>query len=313
MKKIITIAISLTTLIIVAFVSGAVYVISETSQVVITQFGKPVGDPITDAGLHFKMPFIQHVHHFDKRLLPWDGDPNQIPTRDKRYLWVDTTARWKIVDAQKFLQSVGSEHGAHAKLDNIVNSATRGVITRHTLVEIIRDTNRIIEERDKVFGGIGVKEDQEKISTGREKIEGAILEKAKELVPLYGIELVDVRIKRVDYVEEVRRKVYERMISERKRAAEEYRSEGRGKSAEIKGKMEKELKNITSSAYKTAQEINGQADAKAINIYAEAYNNDPEFYSFLRTLETYRNTLGKGTTILLTTDSEYLKYLNKAE
>jgi membrane protease subunit HflC len=309
MKKIISLVAVLAIIVVLAFVTGAIYIVSEINQVVITQFGKPVGNPVTSAGLHFKIPFIQVAHYFDKRLLDWDGDPNQIPTRDKKYIWVDTTARWKIVDALRFLQSVGNERGAYARLDDIINSATRDVVTSHLLVETIRDSNRILEKADKAAEIELAEEALESIESGREDLEKEILERSRELAPQYGIEIADVRIKRISYVEEVRKKVYDRMIAERKRAAEKYRSEGRGKSAEIQGKMEKELKLITSEAYKTAQGIRGKADAEAISIYAEAYNKDPEFYSFMKTLETYRDTVDDKSTILLTTDSDYYKYM----
>ena len=308
-KRAANMIITLAVIIAIAFLSGTVYIVNETKQVVITQFGKPVGKPVTQAGLHFKVPFIQVAHYFDKRLLNWDGDPNQIPTRDKKYIWVDTTARWKIKNALKFLQSVGTERGAQGRLDDIINSATRDVITSYPLVETIRNSNRILETESPAAITAIAEEALEKIVAGRTELESKILTRARELVPQYGIELVDVRIKRINYVEDVRQKVYERMISERKRAAEQYRSEGRGKSAEIMGQKEKELKLISSEAYKTAQGIRGKADAEAITIYADSYSKDPEFYAFLKTLETYKNTVGEGTTVILTTDGDYYKYL----
>ena len=309
MKILLKIIIGLIVVVIVAFMSGLIYTVDETKQVVITQFGKPIGRPVTVAGLHFKKPFIQQTHYFEKRLLEWDGDPNQIPTKDKKYIWVDTTARWKISDALKFLQSVTNEMGAHARLDDIINSATRDAITGHILVEAVRDSNRIAEEVREDTEIIVTEEAILPIKTGREKIENIILKKAQKLAPQYGIELVDVRIKRINYVTEVRRKVYERMIAERKRAAERYRSEGEGRSAEIAGQRGKELKLITSQAYRTAQGIKGKADAQTIQIYAEAYTQDPDFYSFLKTLETYRDTIDEGTTMILSTESDYYKYL----
>lgn len=314
MKTLLRIGAAFVIAVIIFFAAGVVYIISETDQVVITQFGKPIGTPIDKAGLHFKLPFVQKAHYFDKRLLEWDGDPNQIPTRDKKYIWVDTTARWRIVDALKFLESVGSERGAHARLDDVINSATRDVITSHLLVEAIRDSNRILEERQDDDTVVALAEEAlENITVGRHELEQDILIRSKELVPQYGIELVDVRIKRINYVENVRQKVYERMISERKRAAEMYRSEGRGKSAEVEGQMEKELKLITSEAYKTAQGLRGKADAEAITIYAEAYGKDPKFYSFFKTLETYKDTIDSGTTIVLTTNGDYFKYLKNLD
>ena len=310
MKTIIGIVSVIAILVIAVFLSGAVYIIDETRQVVITQFGDPVGDPITGAGLHFKLPFIQQVHFFEKRLLEWDGDPNQIPTKDKKYIWIDTTARWRIGDALKFLQSVTNEIGAHARLDDIVNSATRDVITNHLLVETVRNSNRISEVGEDMGDDVIVTEEAvEHIEVGRETLASMILEKAQKLAPQYGIELVDVRIKKINYVEAVRLKVYERMIAERKRAAEMYRSEGQGKRAEIDGERGKELKVITSEAYRQSEILRGKADAEAIKIYAEAYSKDPEFYSFSKTLETYRETIDEKSTIILTTDSEYYKYL----
>ena len=305
--------VALVILVVVALGSGALFVIDETKQVVITQFGKPVGKPITSAGLHFKIPFIQQADYFEKRLLDWDGDPNQIPTKDKKYIWVDTTARWKIVDALKFLQSVGNEMSANSRLDDIINSATRDAITNHLLVEAVRDSNRILDLKELGEDAIVSEEALERLAVGREQLTRAILEKAKVLAPRYGIDIVDVRIKRVNYVEDVRNKVYDRMIAERKRAAEKYRSEGLGKSAEIEGQVGKELKLITSEAYRQAQGLVGKADAEAIGIYAGAYGQDPKFYSFMKTLETYKGTIDENSTIILTTDSDYYKYLKGLE
>ena len=296
-------------LVMLAFMSGIVFIVDETQQVVITQFGKPVGRPISAAGLHFKKPLIQQASYFEKRILDWDGDPNQIPTKDKKYIWVDSLARWKIADALKFLESVGNEMSAHARLDDIVNSATRDVITGHLLVEAIRDSNRILETVE-IEEDISLAEEAlEPIEVGRSTLEGLILNKASKLAPQYGIELVDVRIERINYVKDVREKVYDRMIAERKRAAEKYRSEGQGKSAEVSGQLGKELKLITSEAYRKAQGLKGKADAEAITIYAQAYRKDPEFYSFVKTLETYQNTIDDKSTIILTTDADYYKYL----
>ncbi len=314
MKTIASIITGIIVVAILAFVSGTVYIIDETKQVVITQFGKPIGEPVTQAGFHFKVPFIQMANYFDKRLLDWDGDPNQIPTMDKKYIWVDATARWKISDPLKFLQSVNNETSAQARLDDIINSATRDVITSHMLVETVRNTNRILESAEEVGEDVIASEEAiEEIVDGRKHLEGMVLKKAQTLAPQYGIELVDVRVKRVNYIENVRKKVYERMIAERKRAAERYRSEGQGKRAEIDGQREKELKLIRSEAYKTAQGLKGKADAEAITIYAAAYNQDPEFYSFLKTMETYKDTVDENSTIMLTTDSDYYKYLKELE
>ena len=316
MKKIISYIAVLILVVGFLVISGALYTVDETRQVVITQFGEPMGRPITQAGLHFKVPFIQQANYFEKRILEWDGNPNQIPTKDKKYIWVDTTARWKIVDALKFLQSVSNETGAHARLDDIIDSATRNSITSHNLVEIVRNTNRIINEKPEGMDGDSsdqISADIEEIELGRDAITRDIVQEAAIIVPQYGIELIDVRVKRINYVSDVQKKVFERMISERKRAAEKYRSEGQGKKAEIEGQTGKELQQISSEAYKVAEEIKGNADAEAINIYADAYNRDPEFYSFLKTLDTYKSTIDKDTTIILTTDSEYLDYLKNSK
>lgn len=309
----ITIFIVLFSVVVASFALGVIYIINEGQQAVITQFGKPVGNPVTSAGLHFKQPLIQKAHYFDKRLLVWDGDPNQIPTKDKKYIWVDTIARWKIIDALKFLQSVGNEINGQGRLDDIINSATRDIVTSHLLVEAVRDSNRILESRIEGDDMIVTDEALERIEVGRKMLEGAILEKAKVLAPQYGIDIVDVRIKRVNYVEDVRNKVYDRMIAERKRAAEKYRSEGQGKSAEIEGQVAKELKAITSEAYREAQVLTGKADAEAINIYAAAYSQNPDFYSFMKTLETYKDTIDEKSTVILTTDSDYYKYMKSLE
>ena len=313
MKTILIIAGVIVFLVIGVFLSGLGFIVNETQQVVLTQFGRPVGQAITKAGLHFKKPFVQQAHYFEKRLLNWDGDPNQIPTKDKKYIWIDTTSRWKIADPLVFLQAVGNEIGAQSKLDNIVNAATRDAITGHLLVEATRNSNRILKTKEEKQLAIVAEKALADIKVGREELEAMILEKARVLAPQYGIELVDVRIKRINYVEAVRKKVYERMIAERNRAAEQYRSEGLGKRAEIQGQMGKELKQITSEAYKESQGIRGKADAQTIKIYAEAYNKDPEFYSFLKTLETYQKTIDRKTTLILTTDNDYFGYLKNLE
>jgi len=288
--------------------NGTLYTVDQVEQVVITQFGKPVGGPIIEPGLHIKIPFIQKVNRFDKRLLSWDGSPTQIPTKDKKYIWVDTTARWKIVDPLKFLQTTRNERTALARLDDIVDSATRNQITKYILYEVVRNTGR--EFAIEAEMGVELPEEMGgEVKYGREKISREILKEASSSFPQYGMELVDVRIKRINYVEDVRQKVYSRMISERKRVAEQYRSEGMGEKERIEGLKEKELKRIISEAYKKAQEIEGGADAKATKIYAEAYNKDPEFYSFLKTLETYKNTLDENTWLILSSDSEFYKYL----
>ncbi len=287
--------------------SSTFYVVDMTEQVVVTQFGRPIGRPIAEPGLHVKVPFVQKANVFDKRILEWDGNPSQIPTRDKKYIWVDTFARWRIGDPLKFMQSVTNELGAQARLDDVIDAVTRDLITSHDLIEVVRNTNRKMATSDSETPS----PPQEQIEVGRDEITRQILERAAEQMPRYGIELVDVRIKRINYVEEVRQKVYDRMISERKRIAERYRSEGKGESAEIRGRKEKELERITSEAYRKAQEIRGRADAEAARIYADAFSRDPAFYTFLQTLESYKETMGSETGLILTTDSEYYGLLRE--
>jgi len=257
---------------------------------------------------------LEKVNKFEKRILEWDGYPNEIPTKDKRYIWVDTTARWRIIDALKFFKAASSERGAQTILDGIIDAAVRDAITAQKSTEAVRSSNKLLESLKSLLTEEGFIDEGalDTIKMGREKIRQEIVKKAREdLGPRYGIELIDVRIKRINYIEKVQRDVYERMVAERKRAAEQYRSEGRGIRADVEGRTEKELKSILSQAYKKAQTIKGQADAQATKIYADAYNKDPEFYSFLKTLETYGNTVDKNTTIILTTEGEYYKYLNK--
>jgi membrane protease subunit HflC len=294
----------------IILLSSAFYSIDETQQVVITQFGKPVGDPIKEAGLHIKLPFIQDVNYFEKRLLEWDGNATEISAKDKKFILVDTYARWKIEDPLKFFRSVVNENGAQTRLDNIIDAATRNMITSNILIEVVRNSNRemsVAEAELELSSEVMV----DSIRVGREKLSQNIFDAAIEKVKEYGIELADVRIKRINYIEEVRERVFERMIAERLRIAEKYRSEGAGKKAEIEGEMEKELQKITSEAYRTAEEIRGKADAEAVKIYAQAYERDPEFYSFIRTLESYTNTMDERTWLILSTDSDYLKYLKE--
>lgn len=299
---------------IIALIGNPFYILIEGQQVIITQFGEPIGNPVTEAGLHLKMPFIQKITYFEKRILEWDGYPSQIPTKDKKYIWIDTTARWKIVDALKFYKSVSNERGAHVILDGIIDAAVRDSATAQNLIEVVRTTNRIVENKETLRSEEDFIDEEalERIHMGREKIREDIITKAQaDLGARYGIELTDVRIKRVNYVEEVRLKAYERMIAERRRAAERYRSEGRGVRADIEGRTEKELKGILSEAYKEAQIIQGEADARSTKIYADAFNKDPDFFAFLKTLQSYRKAVDEKTSLILTTEGDYYKYLNK--
>jgi membrane protease subunit HflC len=291
--------------------AGSVYIVNETNQVIITQFGDPVGAAVTTAGVHFKVPFIQKTNYFEKRWLEWEGDPNQIPTKDKKYIWVETYCRWRISDPLRFFQRVQDERGALSRLDDIVDGEARNAVANYDLIEIVRLTNREFEQSEEA--PISDTSVQAKIELGRDKIAHIILEKADKITPEFGVEIKDVQIKRVNYVEEVQNKVFERMIAERQRIASKYRSEGDGKSAEIRGQKERELKRIQSEAYKTAQELMGKADAEATRIYAAAYNLDPELYQFLKTLESYRTSLAKETWLLLSTDSEFLRYFKNSK
>ena len=287
--------------------SSMFYIVDETQQVIITQFGDPVGDAITDPGLHWKVPFIQTANYFDRRFLEWDGLANQVPTRDKRFIWVDTYARWRISDPLLFFQRVTDERGAQTRLDDILDGETRNAVARHDLVEVVRTSNRDpetvqvdIDSADAVLAQIQV---------GRSAITEEIHEAAQRRATDLGIEILDLRFKRINYVDEVRRDVFNRMIAERNRIAERYRSEGEGESARIDGERERELQRIQSEAYRTAQEISGVADAEATRIYAEAYNLDPEFYAFLKSMETYEVTADESTIMILTTDSDLLRFL----
>jgi len=291
--------------------SAASFTVGEAEQVIITQFGEPTGEAITDSGLHFKVPFIQEVHSFEKRFLEWDGSPNQVPTRDKRFIWVDTYARWRIVDPLRFFQRLQDERGAQSRLDDILDGETRNAVARYDLIELVRNSNRspddipeeIVEEEREVI--------LENIAKGRDQVSREILEVAASRTADLGIELLDLRIKRINYVEEVQQDVFARMIAERQRSAEQYRSEGQGEAARIQGERERDLKRIQSEAFEAAEILRGEADAQATDIYAAAYGRDADFYSFTKSLETYEKVIDSGTTVILGTDSELLKYLEQ--
>jgi membrane protease subunit HflC len=292
---------------------GSAYTVDETEQVIITQFGRAIGEAKKAPGLKFKIPMIQHVNRFPKNLLAWDGDPGQIPTLDKTFIWVDTFARWKIIDPLKFFQTVTNVSGAYTRLDDIIDSAVRNLITSYSLLETVRKSNRKLDTYeagiDEVEGEVVLAD----VTTGRENIVDSIMKQAQPKLDKFGIELVDVKIKRLNYVEEVQISVYNRMIAERKQIAEKFRSEGQGEARKIEGEREKDLKRIDSEAYKTAEEIKGKADGEAALIYARAFGRDPDFYSFLRTLEIYKESIGKDTSLILSTDSEFLKYFKGYE
>ena len=314
MKRAIRYILGIVLLLVLIVASGSFYILEEGKQGVVVQFGKPVGSTVAEAGLHVKLPFIQRIVRFEKRLLIWDGDPNQIPTAGREFIWVDATARWRIVDPLKFLESVASENGAQSRLDDIVDSVIRDLVSANPLVELVRSTTWQASESD-VPGETPqelAEELMKEIQLGREEMTLAILAEVGKMTPQYGIEVVDVRIKHLNYVQSVREKVYDRMISERKRIASRYRSEGEGRSAEILGNMEKELRDIRSTAYRRVQEIRGEADASATRIYGEAYGRDPEFYAFSRTLEEYKEKQNDNIMLVLTTDSDFYRYLKKA-
>ncbi len=290
-------------------VGQATYTVSETEQIILTQFGEPVGEPVVAPGLHFKAPFIQRTNVFEKRFLEWDGNPNQVPTRDKRFIWVDTYARWRIVDPLLFFQRLRDERGAQSRLDDILDGETRNAVARHDLIELVRSSNRNPE--DVLIESEEEEAILEQIERGRLEVTRAILETAAGRTADLGIELLDFRFKRINYVEEVQQDVFARMIAERQRIAEEFRSEGQGESARIHGERERELAQIQSEAYRLAEELRGEADANATRIYAEAYNRDEDFYAFTKSLETYEATMDPDTLFILGTDSELLRFLER--
>lgn len=294
---------------------SAAFTVDESKQAFIKRFGQIQGDAITEPGLHWKVPVIDEVVRFEKRLLAWDGDVEQIPTSGREFVMVDTTARWRITDPRLFLESVQNERGAQTRIDDILDSVVRDKISSSKLEEIIRSSDWELD-KDKVEDEVAERQDVDlelSPDRGRQEIEQAIQKVAAKQMPSYGIKLEDVRIKRVNYIDSVRKQVEDRMISERQSIAERFRSEGRGRSEEILGEMKKELQTITSGAQRKAEEIRGEADAKVTEIYGQSYGQDPEFYSFLQTLETYKDTLGDNTTLMLRADSDFYRYLQSVE
>lgn len=297
----------------VILIYASFYTLDETEQAVVVQLGAPVGDPVTEPGLHFKLPFIQEVRRFDRRVISWDGAPNQIPTRGEQFISVDTTARWRIADPLIFMQRVQNERGATLRLNDILDSVVRDKISATDLVEIVRSKDWEVSEEDLARAQVVGEGDEEillqKVQTGRQELVRSILTQAASQMPQMGIELVDIRIKRIDYVEAVEQRVFDRMIAERQRIAEQFRSEGEGRAAEIDGDTKRQLAEIQSEANREAEGIRGRADAEASRIYSQAFGADPEFYAFLRTLESYQKTVGPSATLVLGTDSEYFRYL----
>jgi modulator of FtsH protease HflC len=302
---------------VIAVLSATAFVVDQAEQVVVLQFGKPVGDPVTEPGLHFKVPFIQELRRFDKRLIVWDGDPNQVPTRGREFISVDATARWRIVNALQFLKSVRDEAGAQSRLDDIIDSAVRDNVSSTELIEIVRSKDWEISEKDLErldvvpLENTAPDELTETIRLGRETLTRNILREASKGMPeKYGIELVDVRIKRLNYITSVRLQVFQRMTSERQRIAEQFRSQGEGEASRIEGDTSRELAQIRSEAQRKAEIVRGEADAEAMRIYNEAFASDADFFRFLRTLESYPKTLNERSVLILGTDSDYLRFLN---
>jgi membrane protease subunit HflC len=299
--------------VVLILIANPFYKVQEYEQAIITQFGRPVGDPVDTPGLKVKLPFIQKVHRFEKRFLEWDGDANQLPTKDKRFVWVDTYARWRISDPLLFFQRLRDERGAQTRLDDILDGETRNAIAKYDVVEVVRSTNR------EPLPGELLPEDEVElvdITFGRDQIRDEVLTKAQSRTTDLGIEILDVQFKRINYVEEVQRKVYERMIAERRRIADRFRSEGEGDASRIRGEKERELLRIQSGAYKLAQEIKGDADAEATTIYAAAYDrslDSREFFEFLKTMEAYTATVDKESVLILSTRGDFYKFLKNAQ
>jgi membrane protease subunit HflC len=311
MKTVFIIVAAAVGLIVLAALSGVFYTVDMTKQAIITEFGKPIGDPITDAGLHFKKPIIQEVNYIEKRILEWDGTPKEMPTKDKTYIIVDTFARWRISDAMQYFKRLNNERRAQSRLDDILGSETRNAIAKHELIEVIRTT----KDREPAQDAGSISQ-LYPISVGRSVIEADIFKEASVKLEEFGIELLDIRFKRINYNESVQRRIYDRMISERQQIAERFRSQGAGEAAKINGKRERDLKKIQSEAYREVQKIRGEADARATEIYARAYNQSRQaidFYEFIKTMETYEVMLQSDSTLILTTDSDIYQFLNGIE
>ncbi|RPA67665.1 protease modulator HflC [Cyclobacteriaceae bacterium YHN15] len=290
---------------------NSVYILDETKQAIVTQFGRPVGDPRTDPGLNFKVPFLHKVQFFDKRYLEWDGDKNQVPTKDKKFIFVDTYARWEITNPLQFFIRLRDERSAQSRLDDILDGETRNAVASHDLLDLVRSSNRDPEITEEFMEEIEILED---ISVGRALIEKIVLEKANERTSDLGVRVLDFRFKRMNYVDEVRDRVYDRMISERNRIADQFRSEGQGEARKIEGNKERDLAQIQSEAFKLAEEIKGRADAEATDIYASAYNKNRQsidLYKFLRTMESFEKSMDENTSLVISSDSEFFRYLKR--
>jgi len=291
---------------------SSVFIVQEKDQVVITQFGRPVGEAITEPGMYFKLPLIQDANYFEKRYMEWNGDPNQVPTKDKKFIFVDTYARWQITDPLQFFKRLTNERGAQSRIDDILDGDTRDFIANNDIEEAVRTSNRVPESSDNEIIGDSLA----KIYVGRDSIQHMILESANKQTTELGIKILDFRFKRINYVQEVQNQVYERMKSERFRIADKFRSEGQGEASRINGEKERELKNIQSIAFRDAEMIKGKSDAKAASIYAKAYNTSSQsrsLYGFLKSMETFEKTFDEKTSIFISTDSELYKYLKKMD
>jgi membrane protease subunit HflC len=314
MSKIKLILLSVAAVVLLVLLSSSLYMVNEKEQVVITQFGRPIGNAVVDPGIHFKVPFIQTANFFDKRYLEWDGDPNQVPTKDKKFIFVNTYARWQITDPLQFYKRLTNERGAQSRLDDILDGETRDFIANHNIEETVRNSNRTPVLTDTISEPLS--DSLIHISVGREKIEKMILTTANKRAADLGIVILDFRFKRLNYVEEVQDQVYKRMTSERFRIADKFRSEGQGEASRINGEKERELKSIQSEAFKQAEEIKGKADAEAAAIYSGAYNQSSaskSLYGFLKSMESFEKTFDKNTSIIISTNSEFYKYLKSSD
>jgi modulator of FtsH protease HflC len=313
MKNKKSIAILITAAVVIILALSSMFILDETQQAIVTQFGKPVGGPRTEPGLHFKAPFIHKIQYFDKRYLNWDGDPNQVPTQDKRFMHVDTYARWQIVDPLQFFIRLRDERSGQSRLDDILDGETRNAVASYLLLDLVRSTNRTPEVYEDYLEEL---EHLEEITVGREAIETQVLERVNERTADLGIVILDFRFKRMNYVTEVRERVYDRMISERNRIADQFRSEGQGEARKIEGDKERDLAKIQSEAIRESEMIRGRADARATEIYASAYNKNNtsrDLYNFLRAMESLENSLDEQTTVILTTDNELFRFLREVD
>lgn len=314
MKSYKNLALIIIGIVLLLVVMDGIYTVNETEQVVITQFGAPVGNAITKPGLKMKVPFIQTVNRFDKRFLEWDGDQNQVPTKDKKFIFVDSYARWHIIDPLQFFRRLRDERGAQSRIDDILDGETRNAVASHNLVELVRTSNRDPELEADIYEAL--EDTLERIEVGREAIQEIVLELANERASDLGIAILDFRFKRINYVEEVRETVYDRMISERNRIADLFRSEGQGEASRINGEKERELAEIQSEASRQAREIRGRSDAEAAAIYNDSYNRSAstrELYEFTKAMEAYVNSFDESTSLILSTDSDFYKYLKNIQ